>query len=505
MADQYWVDKDATGLWSDADAWGSASGVEDSTGPPGAGDKAIFDGAVVTNCRVDIAVTVGELVTEAGYTGTIDATTDNPAIEVTDASGGTGDVILDGTRINRGSGQWTVRGNFDNAHTLMGDGTSSKLLLTGTAKTITSEITTAGVFKGTLEISGTYTTGGGRIYLIECACTVSGTLTISAGDIVLIYYISSLSITGTVTGQGTLEITYRAQITDISGTCDVAVLSVHRHEAVLADNWVLVAGTYESATVNLHSRVDATNYQLIFAPGTTTFTGNVNIYCSGTGTLLVDNSVNNPDLVFEGDLTVDDRAATVIWTKGTGTITLDGSNAQGVDLLDKVVENIVINKDAVVNTVTLKDGFTTDSLTLTQGTIAFDAGAMTFVIDDAGAEGDDTGSLTIGTNGQVDPTNLDQKVFNVDGDGVLTGSDSDLLNLVATGGWELNVAGTPTATWGDVAYSDASGGTEVDATANCTDSLNNTNWDFGVGYAGPTTYHLDPNATPSQTWKLTPA
>ena len=60
----------------------------------------------------------------------------------------------------------------------------------------------------------------------------------------------------------------------------------------------------------------------------------------------------------------------------------------------------------------------------------------------------------------------------------LTGQSGTLLRLLATSGWTLTVTGTATATYVEVEYSDASGGTEIDATSNCIDGENNSNWNF---------------------------
>jgi len=49
--------------------------------------------------------------------------------------------------------------------------------------------------------------------------------------------------------------------------------------------------------------------------------------------------------------------------------------------------------------------------------------------------------------------------------------------LVATATWTLSVTGDANASYVDVAYSDASGGTRITA-GNCTDGANNTNWFF---------------------------
>ncbi len=91
-----------------------------------------------------------------------------------------------------------------------------------------------------------------------------------------------------------------------------------------------------------------------------------------------------------------------------------------------------------------------------------------------------TGNFTIGTAGQVVGSGLNGSDITVGGDFTVTGEDGDLLDLVAGALWTLNVAGTATAEYVNVAYSDASGGSEVNASNNSTDGDDNLNWLFVI-------------------------
>jgi hypothetical protein len=473
MSNQYWVDKDATGLFSDADAWGSASGVEDSTGPPGAGDKAIFDAAAgnpQNNCRLDVSITVGEIETQAGYTGTVDGATDNLNHEVTDASGGNGDMILDGTQITMGGGKWTVRGNFDNEHTLMASN-SGEVELTGASKILTSTLATNQSFYS-LTISGSITTGGDGFYVFSgSTLDNSGTITVSSGDTVRVSFSITITNSGIITGLGKLAIDFNCKIT-VLGTINVATLQIRRP----TQNPVLVAGQYDSATVSIEAEDGGTGARTFkFAAGTTTFTGHVtfsNDPSASTKSLIVDNTANNPTLIFQGDVAIEENGAgTVTWTRGANTITLNGSNNQDLALLEKEVEDLEIDKPA--GTVTVIDSFTTDSFAGTDGTLNPNGKTITV-----------TGGMDWASGFVIaDPVG---STFVVGGN--FTANAQDISG--ASGEWFLKVSGTAVASGvGDVAHSNAGGFTEIDASVGpWADSGNNTNWNFGVA-AGNPWYH----------------
>ncbi|MGI6371062.1 MAG: hypothetical protein ACOX0G_01180 [Patescibacteria group bacterium] len=86
-----------------------------------------------------------------------------------------------------------------------------------------------------------------------------------------------------------------------------------------------------------------------------------------TGVHTIDNSVNNPNFIFNGNVTLTDGTSTLNWTKGTGTITFaKESGTQTANFLNKAVEDIVVG-DGTTTTNTLQlvtNGVTTDQLTV---------------------------------------------------------------------------------------------------------------------------------------------
>lgn len=478
MADRYWVDKDATGLWSDPDAWGSASGVEDSAGVPTNADKAIYDGAAgnpQNDCRLDAAITCGAIDQQAGYTGTIDGASDNLNHSVTDDNGETGNMILDGTQINNGSGKWTVEGDFDNQHVAMAHN-NGHVELNGTGKTLTSEDAAAQAFYD-LTISGTITTAGGGCYVTTGGtASISGTLDVAAGDNAVMNR-CSVSITGIVTGDGRMIMdNLGAAITTMTGTLNVATLEFRRTN----QNPMLPAAQYDSATVIIAAYlVGLGTYTFKFATGTTTFTGNVTFWnhsAASTRSLVVDNSANDPvHLVFEGDVAIEENGAgTVTWTKSlNGSILFSGSNTQNVDFLGKAVEDIIINKDA--GDLILDGNVITDSFTGTDtGTGAFDPNGQTIETDDgAGGSGDCDWAADFDFHAAADTMN--GCTWTVDGDFT---ADGQTLN--ATAGWDLDVAGTAVASGTGNVQKSTAGGTAITATLWGEIGNGNTNWIFVV-------------------------
>jgi len=248
------------------------------------------------------------------------------------------------------------------------------------------------------------------------------------------------------------------------GEISVAELQIHAPNA----STVIAPGTYQSANVKIYNSYGSAH--ILALNGSYIFTGDVEFKNSNaSGSLEIKNSTNNPSIEFRGNVVWDEQAGSIIWTKGTGTITLSGATAQDIDFNDLTIEDIVINKDATANTVDFTDGWIADSFTLTTGTVDFNS--ETF---------ETTGDFTIGTGGQVTSgATLTGTAITVGGNLSLTGESGDLLHPAGGGAWTLGVAGTASASYTEFAYCDASSGTEIDATSNCTDSGQNYNVNFG--------------------------
>jgi len=349
----FWVDDDVDGLFNNANNWSSSSGGAGGLGVPTLQDKIVFDGGNVTNCRLNLAMTVGEIDMQAAYTGTIDGATDDLSHAIT------GDVTLDGTRFDMGDGTWTVSGNWDNVDVTTFNRNLSTLVMDGTSKNIVTGF--APTFHH-ITFSGTITIPNAPIassVQFHGTCTVSGTLDIEVGrQIRTITDGAVFTGAGTVTGSGV----YRAGADttySFNGTYTAAELRLDESTTLT------VAPTIDSALVTFLVSGSG-NKTLTFAAGTTTFTGDVIFNVNAANTNTVANNTNNPNLVFEGDVTLTETVGTLTWTKGTGTITFSGTTVtQTITTLNKGLEDFVMNKAS--GTVVIVDNTTTESLTLTAG------------------------------------------------------------------------------------------------------------------------------------------
>jgi hypothetical protein len=195
-----------------------------------------------------------------------------------------------------------------------------------------------------------------------------------------------------------------------------------------------------------------------------TYNGAATFTNSGTGTLTIaDGAFNN---VFQGDVICVESAGTLQF--GSGTLTFQGGNNQNVNLLDKATGDIVVNKSG--NTLTFTDGWIANSFNGQGGTVDFNGQTV-----------ETTNNFTIGANGQVNGVGLNNSAITVGGNLNLTGQTGDLLDLEATAEWTLDVTGTAQASYVNVAFSNANGGTEIDATTGCQDSGSNQNWNLPSG------------------------
>ncbi|HUW34505.1 MAG TPA: hypothetical protein VM223_23100, partial [Planctomycetota bacterium] len=453
MADRYWVNDAVNGDWNNANNWSATDGGSGGAGVPTSSDAVYFTVASSNdNCSLSAAAACASITSNTDYTGTLDAAGFDVAV------GGNVVFSITGSSVLMGEGTWTVGGNFQIGNTVAANTIcvpeTSTLVMTGTSKTVYHYMT---------------------LY----------NLTIAAGASISPAY-NLRPITGDLVVDGTLSTDYPIQASAAGKTVTVNGTGVVSGIANLTCRVIANAGTVSSPLVV--TAISGSGSAQISGVGT--FSGNVTLNAQSAQTLTIGSDLTfggpvtftcnfstgiisnagNWNLTFQGGVTVG-GAGTLTYTKGTGTITLSGSADQSIDFLYKTVEDIVINKSTTAAKVTFTNGWTSDSFTLTQGTLAFDS---------TGATLETTGNFTIGTNGQVDPTNLDGWTWTVGGDLSLSGESGDLLDLVATGTWYLQTTGSASATYVDVDYSDASGYTEVDASdGTSTDEGNNSGWDFG--------------------------
>jgi len=265
-------------------------------------------------------------------------------------------------------------------------------------------------------------TGGGYNYL-QGGLVVNGTL-----DLGNLYGVGtgpvSIGNSGVLTGN-LFSIQGSCNWTAQDGIVSLTTLNLSRP----GTNLTLPPATYNTGKLKVSA--DFPSQTLRLSSGTYIFGGDFEMNIGGRndrdGALILDNATNGPNITVTGDLTfnllvdgwttemtVDNSSqavdvdwniqgdviivkepgdATMSWTKGTGSITLSGANAQDIDFDDLTIEDIVINKTNVTNDVTFSDGWTSDSFDAQKGTVDFNG--ETFVV---------SGDFTIGANSTVTPS-----------------------------------------------------------------------------------------------------
>lgn len=404
------------GAGSSAGADGLASTAANWTGDilPGASDDIQFDGSVVINCRFDTAWTVVNMDMQAAYTGTIDAAADdlNHAF--------TGNIILAGTQVNMGDGNWTVGGNWDASGVTTLNENASTVIMTGTGNTISMGGAGGNNFENiTIAIGATISDIGNIDY--QGTATIDGTLTMTnqfrgnnpAADL-------QVSASGVITGSGSVKITTNGSISVMLGTLDVATLTI-QNDHLSAGNQIVPA-TYASATVNIESN-SGVSRTFVFLAGTYTFTGNVEFRTTATGDFTVDAATNNPIINIDGNLSTSNgggnltlSGGTSLWTIGgaidfsaittantsTTPFTLSGvgSGTQDIDFNNETIGALAINDSGAIKQVNagIVGGFTAASITNTAGTLDVNDQNITSIgaISNVGTMLSGSGTINVG-------------------------------------------------------------------------------------------------------------
>ncbi len=445
MAAKTWDNSDADNDWEVAANW-TPAGVPDDT------SDVIFDGTSDTNCNMSAASVCRSLTMSAGYNSTVDSVTFTVEVGTDGVAGGDGDVSVDSGTLDLGSGKWTVWGHWDSHSGATARHNDNLIELAGTGKTEESDY--AGRPRH-VEISGTYTTATGSYQtgnmLVTGSWTVNGSSTVSG----------TVTLNGTKI-DGTSTLTTTSAIILTAGTWSVANTHINSSAGILGP------GTY-TTNMKLSQSFQTVKRTVIYTAGLRTIVGDLTINANNSPQEWeFDFATNNPSWNVSGDVLFDDSRAdaTLTITKGTGTFKFNGGAQSFTDTTDLGVGNLGdVEHDGAGGTLQLLTNMDCDDFDGMAGTL--DANGQT--LDVAGAMDWAAGYVIADPNGST---------FEVTGNFTANGQDIS----GAGGGWTLTVGGTAVASGaGDVAHSNAGGGTEIDASANpWTDSGNNTNWNFGA-------------------------
>ena len=355
----------------------------------------------------DITVT-GALTFNAGA-GTFDNATNDRAITVS------GNVTMDNTTTTLGDAIFSIGGDFDFEHVTTFTANLSEIKMSGTSKSLIPK-SNGYFYKLTIDAGASITQTKNNLNFDNlvsghAVLTVNGTYTIASGATDTPRRGASVDINagGVLTGVGTLYFLTSDQLVDglttLAGTLSIDNVTI---QYPYLNTWA--GGTWDvdnviviGDTSNSYFNFNSTNYifngnltfratssnganhriytNLYATPPNITIKGNLIFDIDGSNNITFYNNGKAANWTVEGDVIDQDTGAgSLVWTKGTGTITLSGGNAQAVDFdiggVNPSYEGIVVNKTAGT-TATLGGNLTTDSLTLTSGTFTEGANTVT--------------------------------------------------------------------------------------------------------------------------------
>jgi hypothetical protein len=273
---------------------------------------------------------------------------------------------------------------------------------------------------------------------------------------------------GQITGAGTyvLRSPLAGQgLLTFAGTIDVARFEV-QHPAIGA---IIAANTFDCGLFYVSGT--AASAAVLELSGAYIFTGDVELASTNaSGSLTLDNSVNDPDIEIQGDFIWTETVGTLTYTPGLGDFTCGGAANQDIDFSGSSLEDFIVNKSA--GAVTLLSSVSPNSVLLTDGTLDIDGNNLTTVGNFTAAAGTTTqdtatgGLITVGDTFASNGTSPSPNIWN---------------------GPDLDVTTAGSASYTTVTNSDASAGVDIDATDGTnTDLGGNPGWLFfqeivGVG------------------------
>lgn len=458
MADRYWIASTAQN-WNNTSYWSTTSGGSGGASVPGSSDHAHFDLNGVGECQLNVGFTIASLTVTSGNSSKIDGTHDTSDCTVS------GDTTLDGSgSLWFGARKWSYGGSFDCADMDIVDDDDPTLFFTGSGKTINAdrEGTNGNLCSVEFSAGSSYTlTATARVQFVGRWLKIYGNVTIPSGEEARYGWAAGsendmrISSVGSLTGDGLFMLQGSCDMTEMDGNLDLATF-------IMQNNKEIAPGTYE-CTTELRFEGSGTR-EIDFDAGEFIFDCDVHFRLRDDD-FTYDLATNNPNFTFKKDVLVTRTTGTMTWNKGTGTVIFAGtSGTQEIQFYNQQIEDVVINASGAI--IKLMDDFKTDSITMTAGTVNINGKDVVC-----------SGNWTVSAGCDFTGSGFNSCNIDIIGNMDWSGSSGDLLDLVATALWTLDVTGTAAADYVNVAYSNASGGSEIQAT-NSTDGTNNSNWNF---------------------------
>jgi len=402
---RYWVAV-ADGNWADNNNWSSTSGGASGASYPVAGDDVYFDSGSSKVCTLNADAACATIT--ATNPGTLTLGTYTLTCSGACAIGGTGtDTSRFIVTIGTSAGDGFKVGSFTQSNAygvITPDNTSAKMQCGGnftatagalftTLSRINFRQTGSGTFEHTanlypysfiLDAGATITCPGDATLgsINTQVCTINGTIALNNGSSSKVMI--GTSAAGTLTFGASSDITSTSSSNDLVWYMDKGATIVNnrvtafsygglfRNAGTGRDNLTIPAFNVPNATVRF--QMDAVSGRTrVLSAGTLTCLSLQHMGID-TFTSYFDLASYNPNIVVGDGISMNYTGGityTVVWQKGTGTITLDGSSGtHNIDFGSNTnsVEDIIIN--AGTATKTIVNSFSCDSLTITAGTLS---------------------------------------------------------------------------------------------------------------------------------------
>lgn len=498
MADRYWVG-DTDNDWNDDNNWASASGGAGGAGVPTASHDVYFDDQYTNaNCTCDVAITCASLTVLSSYDGTLDFADSSFSHTIN------GNATFDGSgTVDCGNATITCSGNWDHNDQTTWTYATSTVVLNGTSKTVTGTnkhfykltidgtITCTSLYSTTIEnafvinANKTFTMTPNRYCGLPLTVTINGTLNINGGYINFISAGATVTIgaSGNITGTNMWPWLSITLLDNTAGGTYTATQIFRRSSKLSGGNYLNSNITLEASGNNYVATLgSAASQQLQF--------GNLTIDAASYN-FTVNCNTFNPNLIVQNSLTFAQAGGTLTYNKGSGTITLSGTNNQTITTpagWTQRLDDIVVNKSA--GRVTLAGNVYTDTFTGTDGDFDLDGYTINTggaAVDINGGSGlfrfwngaDDSMANGGGTHGKFDMRGGTGNLT-LDGD---AGAQLGIHDL----DFDYDTPSTGTAMYCDVQDSLgppglAGSGAAIDATdaSNTEVGGTNTGWNFGA-------------------------
>ena len=491
MANRYWV-ASSSGNWSDTANWSDTDGGYGGFSIPSSSDATYFTSGGLGDCGLITDASCSLLSIASAYTGHLDANGYN-----FDIVGN----LVDRGRVSYGSGTWNIGGTF---YLRGGPNTNLESAIMNISGSFDTEGGTNYWNPGTsiLTIAGNinfynrFPLSSSAWHIIHIGSGVNcqgrrfGGYTVAEGAYVNnarsmagspLNVSGILNLNGRSAGANPFNLFTNGKLINLGSSANISlgwssyvdqVREINISGIIENLDKITFKGLGRNAKNTLSINVIESQYLPSLRFGDTNSAGgdvpklnfvNDNTFISGDFT--INNSAGSftfspsGNIICLGDINF--NTSNLIYNRNNQQVVLSGSNSQLINTDNEHIDKILINKSA--GSVTLTSNLTTDSLTLTDGTVDisgydltttgnFTQGVATIVQDSNGS-----GLITVGGDFRINGSNDSPTIWN----------DAD-----------LNISGSALATNITVSGSNASSGTYVTASRNSIDNGDNLGWTF---------------------------